>query len=187
MFLLAFTGVVRADELTVHDGSATNGYVPVYGFYADAYLKCEMVYPATELVDMANSEISQMTFYASQSSVDWGIAEFQVFLAEVADATISDFAGPGTIVYEGSLGISGNQMVVTFDTPFTYTGGNLLVGFYETSAGSYVTSTWLGETVDGASVQGYSYSDLSSISPIQRNFLPKTTFEYTLLAGGPQA
>jgi hypothetical protein len=29
-----------AGELTVHDGTATNGNVPVYGFYADAYLKC---------------------------------------------------------------------------------------------------------------------------------------------------
>ena len=184
MFLLAFTGVVRADELTVHDGSTTNGYVPVYGYYADAYLKCEMVYPATELVDMANSEISQMTFYASQSSVNWGAANFQVFLAEVADATISAFAGPGTVVYEGSLSISGNQMVVTFDTPFSYTGGNLLVGFYETSTGSYVTSTWYGETVTGASVQGYHYSSLTSISPSQRNFLPKTTFDYTPAATG---
>ena len=47
--VLAFAGVVRADELTVHDGTATNGYVPVYGFYADAYLKAEYVIPAADL------------------------------------------------------------------------------------------------------------------------------------------
>ena len=28
--LLAFVGFVRANELTVHDGTATNAYVPVY-------------------------------------------------------------------------------------------------------------------------------------------------------------
>ena len=36
-------GAVVSGELTVHDGTDTNGYVPVYGFYADAYLKAEFV------------------------------------------------------------------------------------------------------------------------------------------------
>ena len=150
MLLFASTGTMKAQSLTVHDGSATNGYVPVYGYYADAYLKCEMVYPAAELSEMAGGMINGMTFYATQSSVSWGSASFQVFLAEVENATISAFAGPGTVVYEGSLSISGNEMVVTFNAPFMYGGGNLLVGFYQTAQGSYVTSTWKGESVTGA-------------------------------------
>ena len=185
MLLFAFTGVMRAQEtLTVHDGTNTNGYVPVYGYYADAYLKCEMVYPAAELRDMAGGMISSLTFEATQASVSWGAASYQVFVAEVEEETISAFAGPdaATIVYEGSLSIIDNQMVVTFTAPYMYGGGNLLVGFYQTTTGSYVTSTWKGENVTGASVQGYSYSGLSSINASQRNFLPKTTFEYA--AGG---
>ena len=165
------------ETLTVHDGTATNGYVPFYGYYADAYNKCEMVYPATELSDMADGTITSMTFYATQSSVSWG-CNFQVFLAEVDETTISAFVGPGTVVYEGVLSISGNQMAVTFSTPYVYNGGNLLVGVYNTSTGSYLTSTWNGETVEGASVQGYSYTSLDAVSPTQRNFLPKTTFGY---------
>ncbi|MBQ6307103.1 MAG: hypothetical protein IJK78_11100, partial [Bacteroidales bacterium] len=78
MLLLAVTGFVRANELTVHDGTATNGYVPVYGYYADAYLKAEFVMPAAELTAMANGDITAMKFYASQSSVSWGAANFQV-------------------------------------------------------------------------------------------------------------
>ena len=170
MLLFAFTGVMRAQTLTVHDGTATNGNVPVYGFYADAYNKCEMVYPADELGEMAGGMINSMTFYASQSSVSWG-ASFQVFLAEVEAATISAFAGPGTVVYEGSLSISGGEMVVTFDTPYAYAGGNLLVGVYQTSTGSYITSTWYGESVTGASGSGYNYSSLASCSFGQKNFL----------------
>ena len=184
MLLLAFTGFVRADELTVHDGTATNGYVPVYGFYADAYLKCEMVYPAAELAALNGGDISALKFYASQSSVSWGSANFQVFVAEVSSASISSFNGPGTVVYEGSLSISGGEMTVTFTTPYHYNGGNLLVGVYNTVEGSYVTSTWYGETVSGASVQGYSYSSLGEISATQRDFLPKTTFTYTGGGGG---
>ena len=183
MLCFAFFGVARAQsELTVHDGTGTNGYVPVYGYYADAYLKCEMVYPAAELAEMTGGTISSLTFYASQANVDWG-TEFQVFVAEVDETTISDFAGPGTVVYEGALTISDNQMVVEFGSPYTYNGGNLLVGVYQTTTGSYLSSSWYGETVDGASVQGYSYSGLDAITATPRNFLPKTTFTY-IPAGG---
>ena len=174
----------RSDELTVCDGTTTNSYVPVYGFYADAYLKSEMVYPASLLSDMANGTISSMKFYSSTASAAWGAANFQVFMTEVADETISAFVGTAgaTVVYEGALSIDGGEMLVEFDTPYTYNGGNLLVGVYNTATGTYVSSTWLGETATGASVQGYSYSDLASISPTQRNFLPKATFTYA--AGG---
>ena len=166
-------------ELTVHNGSTTNGFVPVYGYYADAYLKSEFVMPAAELADMAGSDINSMKFYAQQSSVNWGAAEFQVFLTEVADETISAFNGPGTVVYEGALSIVDGEMNIEFTTPYHYNGGNLLIGFYETATGSFVTSTWVGETVNGASVQGYSYSSLEAISATQHNFIPKTTFTYS--------
>lgn len=165
--------------LTVHDGTATNDSVPVYGYYADSYLRCQMVYPAAELSVMTGGTISGMTFYASQSSVNWGVASFEVKLTEIESATLSDYDGSAsTTVYTGSLSISGNQMTVTFTTPYTYHGGNLLVEVDNLVEGTYVTSTWYGERVAGASVIGYSYSDFSSISGYQRNFLPKTTFTY---------
>jgi hypothetical protein len=174
-------------SLTVHDGQTTNSFVPVYGFYADAYNKCEMVYPAAELSVMTGTNINTMTFYADNTNVSWGAAEFQVFVAEVADATISAFAGPGTVVYEGALSIVDGQMIVNFDTPYTYNGGNLLVGVYQTVQGSYVSATWLGEGVTGASISGYSYSGLDACSPGSRHFLPKTTFDYTVPGEDPKA
>ena len=184
MLVLAFMGIARADELTVNDGTTTNGYVPVYGFYADAYLKCEFVQPAADLAAMNGGDINGMTFYASQESVSWGAANFKVFLTEVADASISAFAGPGTVVYEGALSISGGLMNVAFTTPYHYNGGNLLVGVYNTVTGSYVSCSWYGVSATDASVQGYSYTSLESISPSQRNFLPKVTFDYTAGGGG---
>ena len=187
LFLLALmlgfsTLQVSAQEtLTVHDGTTTNGYVPVYGFYADAYLKAEFVIPANDLGDMAGGSISGMKFYSSTSSVSWGAANFQVFMTEVNNETISAFEGTGnaTIVYTGPLSIANGEMEITFSTEYTYSGGNLLIGFYNTVIGTYVSCSWYGETVNGASVQGYSYSDLASVSPSQRNFIPKTTFTYT--------
>ena len=167
------------DELTIHDGSVTNSYVPLYGYYSDAYLRMEMVYPASELSDMTGSDIQNMKFYASQTNVNWGNASFMVFLTEVADVTINTFCGPaGTVVYEGVLSIIDGEMNVAFTTPYHYNGGNLLVGIYSITTGNYITSTWYGENVNGASFQGYSYSGVNYVDGSQRNFLPKTTFNY---------
>jgi hypothetical protein len=186
MLLLAFVGFVRADELTVHDGTATNGYVPVYGFYADAYLKCEMVYPASELSVMNGGQISGLTFGISSPATEAWTGTFEVFVKEVSDATVSDFTGTtgATTVYTGTLDGTGSTMTVNFTAPYTYNGGNLLVGFYLTTTGNYKSISWAGETVNGASVQGYSYSSLSDITATQRNFLPKTTFTYIAGGGG---
>ena len=177
---LEMTAGGGAGELTVHDGNATNGNVPVYGFYADAYLKCEMVYPAAELSDMANSAINSMKFYLSSPADDsWGSANFQVFMSEVSSTSINSFYGPGTIVYEGPLDGTQSEMTIDFDTPYQYNGGNLLVGVYNIAEGSYESCTFVGEAVSGASFQGYSYSSLADVSGSQRNFLPKTTFSYS--------
>ena len=168
-----------AVELTVHDGSTTNNYVPVYGNYADAYLKCEFIYPAEELVDMAGGEISNLKFYSSTANASW-TSNFQVFMKEVDQSTLTAFTGMdgATIVYEGTLAIVSNEMTLELATPYVYNGGNLLVGFYNTIPGNYISCSWRGETVSGASVQGYNYSSLESISATGRNFLPKTTFIY---------
>ena len=172
------SGIV-GDYLTVHDATTTNSYVPIYGLWVDAYQKCEMIYPADELVEMVGSDILSLKYYSS-SSVSWPGASFQVFLKEVSNTTINDFTGTAgaTIVYEGSLNIVGSQMTIEFTEPYRYNGGNLLVGVYEPTTGSYSSCSWYGETVNGASVQNYSSSGLSSITATQRNFLPKTTFNY---------
>ena len=174
-----FTNMHCMETLTVYDGPAENNTVPVYGLWTDAYLKAEFVMPATEIAEMAGSTINSMKFYASQTNVNWGNANFQVFLTEVTDATISVFAGPGTVVYQGALSIVDGEMTVDFTTPYQYDGGNLLVGIYNTVKGSYATSTWYGESVTGASISGYNSTSLDNVQPSQCDFIPKTTFSFT--------
>ena len=174
-----FTNMHCMETLTVYDGTDSNNTVPVYGLWTDAYLKAEFVMPATEIAEMAGSTINSMKFYASQTNVNWGNANFLVFLTEVTDATISVFAGPGTVVYQGALSIVDGEMTVDFTTPYQYDGGNLLVGIYNTVKGSYATSTWYGESVTGASISGYNSTSLDNVQPTQRDFIPKTTFGFT--------
>ena len=174
-------GQAQAASLTLYENAAaTSSYVPVYGFYCDSYLKCEMVYPATELADMDGGEINSITFYASSPATEAWTGTWQVFMTEVADATISAYAGPGTVVYEGLLDGTAETMTIDFATPYTYNGGNLLIGFYQTTTGNYKAVTWAGETVAGASISGYSYSSLDGITATQRDFLPKVTFDYVI-------
>ena len=181
-FLLA--GQVSAQEqlqLTVYDGTATNSYVPVYGHWMDAYNKIEMVYPATELSDMTGGDITSLKFYTSSAASSAWTATCQVFLKEVDYTTINEYSGvnDATLVFEGQLDGTKSVMEIVFSTPYYYTGGNLLVGIYN-NPGNWSNASWYGETVNGASIQGYNSNGPDNVSPTQKNFLPKTTFTYEI-------
>ncbi len=180
----------KAETLTVYENeTATNGYVPIEGYWADSYLKSEFVIPSGEISEMTGGTITQLTWYlGTVANRDWGNAKFQVFIKEVESTSISAFSGTdgATIVYEGSLDGTQSTIPITFVTPYVYNGGNLLVGVYNIQKGQYTsqsTGTFIGKTVNGASVQGHNGNGLSSITPTQRNFIPKTTFTYTPSAG----
>ena len=175
------------DTLTVYDGNATNGFVPVYGFYADAYTKCQMIMPASELSDLIDGTISKLTWYlASPAAAAWG-GNFQIYISEVSQATCPsvgflDISG-ATLVYEGPLDGTGATMEIVFTQGYTYGGGNLLISVYETETGSWKAATFSGTTVTGASVSNYSYSGFEDVSATYRDFLPKTTFTYAPIGG----
>ena len=162
--------------ITVNDGTTTNSYVPVYGNWVDNITKSQFIIPAEALAAMQWGTINKLTFYSSNASVNWGAATFEVYMTETTETTLSALVDYGTmtiVMNAGSLSISGNKMEVTLDAPYQYMGGNLMIGFLQTVSGSYVSCSWYGVTAEGASMGGYG----TSIS--QRNFLPKTTFEYT--------
>ena len=181
--LLAPWAAQAQNSMTIYeDATGSNSYVPVYGYWADAYLKCEFVVPASELgVLLPDGVISQMSFYTATPAPAAWTGTFQVFLKEVTETTISAFTGTdgATVVYEGTLDATGATTDVVFTTNYAYGGGNLLVGVYQITTGNYSSATFQGETVTGASVQGYSSSSLDAVSPTQRNFIPTTTFTYT--------
>ena len=176
-----YTPAPGLNSLTVYDGTETNEYVPVYGVWADAYQKCEFIIPANQLADMSGGSLSQMTFYLSYPAADPWTGTFQVFLKEVDNTTLSAFTGTdgATVVYEGTLDGSQSTMTVEFDNNYTYSGGNLLVGVYETVRGNYREAYFFGQNVEGACVQGHNTSSLNAVTATQRNFIPKTTFAYT--------
>ena len=176
---IGITAYAEETTLTVCDGDVVNSYVPVYGFYADAYLVSQCIYPAAYLADMNGGTNSKLCYYIALSSYKvWDPATFQVYITETTATTISAFQNFGTMVYEGGLNGTQSTMEIPLSTEYTYNGGNLLISVLCTQPGYYDSVSFLGVGSTGSSVQGYSYTSLSAINPTPRNFLPKLTFTY---------
>ena len=175
------------ETLTVYDGDATNAYVPVYGFYADAYNKCEFIMPADDLSDMQGGTITKLTwFLATTPDAVWG-GNFQVYVKEVAETTCTTaFLGTegATLVYEGPLDGTSGTLTIEFANDYTYEGGNLMFAVYQVEKGTYKSATFAGTAVTGGAVSNYNYSSLEGVTAgTVRDFLPKTEFEYIPAAG----
>ena len=186
MLVFAFIGIARADEVTVYDGTATNNYVPAYVFYFDDFTRSQYVIPAADLASMNGGTISSVKFYTTDYNIPYTtLSTVDVYLKEVAYTSISAFEPKANcqVVYTGTLEFvaegTGGACVITFSTPFTYNGGNLLVGCENTTDAGWKNIYFYGQTVSGASVAGYNSSSLDNVTATQRNFIPKTTFTYS--------
>jgi len=159
--------------LTVAEGTTTNSYVPIYGYWADADQHNQVIYPESLLGDMLTGSISSMTFYLNGNPA-WnnsyvaslGITQNIQFSSSTHDASTL------TQVCSGTISVSNNQLTFTFDAPYNYTGGNLLFDLVLTGSG-YIDGSFYGISSTGASIYQYSYGTNT------QNFLPKTTFTYT--------
>ncbi len=166
-----------AYRLTLNDGTTTNNYVPIYGTYVDEGTRSQFIIPEADLEELEWDSIKGLTFYASQSSVDWGAAQFEIYLAEAPETTLSeeaDWTAMTLVKNAGALSIVDNKMVVTFDSAYQYQGGNLMIGFYQTVNGTYKAASWYGVKANGASFGGYGQGS----NYAQRNFLPKMMIDY---------
>lgn len=174
-----------ASPFTVEGTSATNDWVPVYGYYADNFLHSQIIYPKGDLEEMDGKVIKSMTFHTTSSytSVSWGSASFQIRLKLVDASTLSGYVDVSSDdpVFSGSLSVSDQQMVVTFTEDFIYDKSkNLLFDLQSTAKGSWSKVSFYGSTVTGASKAGYSGTSAAAVSSSSSgdNFRPKTTFAY---------
>ena len=182
----AFTNMQCIPEtLTVYDGTATNNRIPAYIFYFDDFTRSQFVIPNADLADMIGSPITSMTFYTESNFPYTTESSADVYLKEVDYTTISAYEpkASATIVYSGYFDIVSNgnscEMTINFSTPYTYNGGNLLVGVENTEDNYFMNIAFIGRTVNGASISGYNSSSTGTIPANQQNFIPKTTFSYS--------
>ena len=184
--LLSLTTTAKAENLTVYDGTTENCYVPAYIYYFDDFSKSQFVIPADSLEDMKGGTISELTFYTTSANIPYTTrSSADVYLKEVEYTSISAFEdkSSATVVYTGYFSIvqagNGGQMTITFDTPYVYQGGNLLIGIENTEDNDYKQIYFIGKGVTGASVAGANSSGLAAVGATQMNFIPKTTLAYS--------
>ena len=163
-----------AETLTVCNGTDNSQYLPVYGYWADVSdTKSEFVIPKGELSDMEDGTISALTFYLQQSATAAWTATFEVYLKEIDATTLTGIVGhdANDVVYTGTLDATGTVMTVTFDKTYTYKGGNLLIGTYNSLKSSNSPKAYFYGVNQNTNTGCYRGTTTQ--------FIPKTTFTYT--------
>lgn len=140
----------------VLNGSASitkpNIPIPDYTNNSSYLTKSQIIIPYSELSDVEGNYITQLTFYATPSTIDWGTATYDVYLAETATsyfgytATFIDWENCTKVMENTSLSVSDGKLVLNLSTPFLFSGSdskNLLIGFQQkTVSSSSVSSSW---------------------------------------------
>lgn len=176
--LFSFIGARAQQTLTVCDGTDYNFDVPFWGFYANAQgTASECVIPSHLLGEMAGGTITAMTFYLQEPAAEAWTGTHQVYIGEVDATTLTGITGPNlfTVVKTASFDATGTELTVVFDEPYTYEGGNLLIGTYVSVAGNYKRASFYG--VSQTENTGW-YRGTSAHSGYGVQFIPKTTFTY---------
>jgi len=170
-------GTTGNHELTLYDESesTSNHLIPAYTCWFDALTRSQHVIPATKLAEVKGGTISSIKYYA-QDPVSWTSNKaIDVYLKEVTNTTLNSLVDKSscTVVYNGQLNVVDGIVTITFSSPFSYNGGDLLVGIENLEAGNYNCGvSFLGEDVPGASIGGRGGNFT------QQDFLPMSTFTY---------
>ncbi|MDO5342893.1 MAG: InlB B-repeat-containing protein, partial [Bacteroidia bacterium] len=177
--------VIQRLEFTVYeDGTATNSNVPIYGLYADYYrTQSEFIIPKENLTVLKGAQITGMTFYSSNiESHNFGTPYWKVFVKEVNKTNVSipyEDETTMTEVYLGTMNVQGNKLTVSFASPITYTGNNLMIMFDQQSNSAVFKSiNWYGITTASNTALATDYDNYFGKTDNYFQFLPKTTFTY---------
>lgn len=163
--------------LTVNDAADLSNYVPLFGSQVSGTINSQFIIPSNALSSLENATVNKLVFHSNYTSRDFGAATFDVCMKEVDETTFSSTTmdwSDTTRVYYGSVSVSGSQMEISFNKPFTYHGGELMVGFAQTNPGSASSTYWYGTTTTTNTALLNANGNASMVK-----FLPKTTIYYT--------
>ena len=193
-FVALFLGLpwmAMADNLTIYDGTNTSEIVPMYVHYFDEFSRSQFVIPAADLSAMSGATINSIKFYTKSDNIPYTTeSSFDIYLKEVSYTTITALEAKSSaqIVYQGTGSFesegNGGSITITFNSPFTYNGGNLLIGCDNTTSSGWKQIYFYGQEVTGASTGAFNPYSLDNVVFSQQNFIPKTTFTYTTSGGG---
>lgn len=175
LLLLAVASTQARNTLTVYeDGDEPNYQVPINLLYLDEVgTHSQVIYPASMLAAMQNEAINSVTFYTFNTVLASG-GKVRVSVGETTQAAYGSFVEGLATVATISITPGISQVVINFDTPFPYAGGNLVIDTYVEEAGTCSTDADLfvcyrADTY--CSISSGSYGGVSKS-------IPKATFDY---------
>ena len=168
------------NDIVIADGTTTNSYVPIYGYYMDNLMHTQFVYPSDMLTDLRGKSIDKITFYSSNSSQSF-TATTQMKMGIVEAASMGSSFSTETLqtITSFNVSVQNGKFEVTFPTPFEYPaeGGNLMFDFQNTSIGNCPSSSFYGVST-GDSYQGIYIGSPTYGTQTRIKFLPKFSFTY---------
>ena len=185
-----YGSAVEVTEATVADGTTSNVYLPIYGNqYGNKQIN-QMIYPSSMLTEIQGKTITSMKFYSS-TGINFSGGAFTVKMgttttsAFTSSSRYSRITSSMTTVKTGQVAVSGsNEFVITFDQPFEYTSGNLVIDFEVTTTGTGGGTTRFYGVNPGSYQSFYSYGTSTNsygrytTGGTRLQFLPKVTFEW---------
>ena len=176
--LIALASFVPAQavELTVFDGTATNECVPVRSYYYDTQdYPVQTIMPEAQLEDMVGGTISSMKFYIATEGgnlMNGGKLAVSIGTTEMNSFYQSLITEGLTKVAEITMTPGETEVVVNFNTPWAYEGGNIVIETKVVETGNCPHVFFYGQVSDVANA-GYGKSFVTT-----EKFYPKTTFTY---------
>lgn len=171
--LAAAIPVNAISELTVFgDGDELSNTSPINLVYMDEVgTRCQVIFPAEALSEMNGEPINSMTFYLADEGLTISGGLVRVSLAETSQSSFAaDYITDGLVqVATISMSAGVKMLVINFDTPYMYHGGNLVLDTYVEEAAIDCYNLFRGVRPDN-----YTTITRGEVA----KFIPKTTFNY---------
>lgn len=190
------TQTVNVNTVEVGRGASKNENLPVSGYNQDYGYQNQMIYRAGQLCMANGASITSLTFYPEPGQ---GIPfSGSTIVVKLANTTADNFGtgDTGNKITDGLTTVATIEPVadydatawtINFSTPFTYTGGNLLVQMECPGAGKYGRAYFLGDDQSAnVSLTAVGRSGISSSTGNTSKFLPKATFTFTGTVNDPE-
>ena len=165
------TVVTTQDDVLIGNGTSTNSYLPFYGTYNYTY--SQQIIDAAE-INATNGSVYSVSFNCSSAPASTSTGNIKIWMANTTKSVFdsnTDYIDPAnlTLVYEGpsSYAYQTGWNTFTFDTPFEYTGDNLVVAYYEGNGSWNGGSFYVHSTTTNKSIMHYNdtQSAVSYTSP----------------------
>ena len=196
-FLLLFFALAMAlppawaqETLTVANGTSTNGVAPIYGNKFESTGRIQIIYPASMLEDLAGNDITSITFYQKSTSYNISGGVVEMYIRESEESSFQYTTSYGMYAqntFTKVATVNGITTVFnsadftytfTFDEPYSYQGGNLVIEMNIATRGSSNKTEWYGQSTGGTNAIATTYS-ISGSGNVTTMY-PKATFTYEL-------